>query len=68
MVGPPGNLLEARDSVFEGFEANDWLYRSESKVKFTCSNSANRPFDVVIPKLFMPVMEGFRGKECAWVK
>ena len=64
---PPGDLLESRDAVFEILEANHWLDCYEVEVEFFGPNSMNGPLDIVIPKLFMPVMKGLWGEEGAWI-
>ena len=64
---PPGDLLESQDAIFEILEANHWLDCCEAEVEFFSPNSTNGPLDIVIPKLFMPVMKGLWGEEGAWI-
>ena len=68
IVHPSSDLFEARDTIFEVFEANNWLYSCEPKVKFICSNDLNRPFDIMVPELLVPMVEGFWSKEYGWIR
>ena len=50
------------------FETDDRLESRELKVEFFCPDSPNRPFDIVVPELLVPVMEGFWGEDCGWIR
>ena len=50
------DLLETRHTILEILETSDWLNGCKPEVEFVSCNDADRPFDVVIPELFMPVV------------
>ena len=64
---PPSDLLEVRYTVLEILEASDRLDRCETKVKFFCPDSTDRPFYIMIPELLVPMVQGFWGQELGWV-
>ena len=61
-------LLEFRHTVLEVLETSNWLDGGETEVKFISPNDADRPLDVVVPELFVPVVEGFWCEESGWVR
>ena len=64
---PARDLLQRRNPGFEVAKANRRLKQREVQVYIIISNGTDAPFRVVVPKCFVPVMEGFRCEESAWL-
>lgn len=62
-VIPASYLLQRGDSSFEITKPDAWLQKREMKVEFLASNGTDAPFDVVVPKLFVPMVEGFGSEK-----
>ena len=62
---PAHDLLQRRDACFEVPKADEGLQQREPEIDLCISNSADAPLCVVVPKLFVPMVKGLRGKKLA---
>ena len=61
------NLFQVRNA-FESSETSMGMKNREVEVNFGFSNSLDAPLCIMIPKLFVPMMQGFRCKKIRWVR
>ena len=61
VVVPTSHLFQGGYSCFEMSKANARLEYGESEVNFFVPNSTDAPLCVVVPKLLVPMVEGFRS-------
>ena len=65
---PACDLLQRRDAGFEVPKTDEGLQQREPEIDLCVSNCVDAPLCIVVPKLFVPVVKGLRGKKLAWFR
>jgi hypothetical protein len=55
-VGPTGDLFECGHPILEVLVPNDRLQSGETEIELVGTDNTDRPLDVMVPELLMPVV------------